>query len=182
MYSCENTLEKNSLLEYEMKVARFRIWLNSYLDYEYVHAVAVLCKWGLKRTRPRASVPHISNFRPIIYNYLIRVVDTSSLNEWQTVQIQISWLLKKPTDLDLHCSQRQTYQGSEGPGSNPKQFFLPLTVTRQFLCCSSSLFVRLWFHMWSLFCPYLFPISPSFGALGRMCFVIVAFSGYLHIF
>ena len=22
---------------------------------------------------------------------------------WQTVQIQISWLLKKPTDLDLHC-------------------------------------------------------------------------------
>ena len=21
----------------------------------------------------------------------------------QTVQIQISWLLKKPTDLDLHC-------------------------------------------------------------------------------
>ena len=27
--------------------------------------------------------------------------------EWQTVQIQISWLLQKPTDLDLHCLQMQ---------------------------------------------------------------------------
>ena len=36
-------------------------------------------------------------------DYLIQVVDTYSLFEWQTVQIQISWLLKKPTDLDLHC-------------------------------------------------------------------------------
>ena len=26
---------------------------------------------------------------------------------WQTEQIQISWLLQKPTDLDLHCLQRQ---------------------------------------------------------------------------
>ena len=25
----------------------------------------------------------------------------------QTMQIQISWLLKKPTDLDLNCLQRQ---------------------------------------------------------------------------
>ena len=27
------------------------------------------------------------------------------------MQIQISWLLKKPTDLDLHCSQRQGTSG-----------------------------------------------------------------------
>ena len=27
--------------------------------------------------------------------------------------------------------------------------------------------VRLWFHMWPLFCLYLFLISPSFGRLGR---------------
>ena len=26
---------------------------------------------------------------------------------WQTVQIQISWLLQKPNDLDLQCLQRQ---------------------------------------------------------------------------
>ena len=36
-------------------------------------------------------------------DYLIQVVDTYSHTERQTVQIQISWLLKKPTDLDLHC-------------------------------------------------------------------------------
>ena len=40
-------------------------------------------------------------------DYLIQDVDINSRNEWQTVQIQISWLLKKPTDLDLHCFIRQ---------------------------------------------------------------------------
>ena len=42
-------------------------------------------------------------------DYLIQVVDMNSHTEWQTVQIQISWLLQKPTDLDLHCLQRQGY-------------------------------------------------------------------------
>ena len=32
------------------------------------------------------------------------------------VQIQISWLLKKPTDLDLHCLQNRVYPGSAGQG------------------------------------------------------------------
>ena len=40
-------------------------------------------------------------------DYLIKIVDINSHTEWQTVQIQISWLLKKPTDLGLHCLQRQ---------------------------------------------------------------------------
>ena len=40
-------------------------------------------------------------------DYLIQVVYTHSNTEWQTVQIQISWLLQKPTDMDLHCLQRQ---------------------------------------------------------------------------
>ena len=44
-------------------------------------------------------------------DYLIQVVDINSNTEWQTVQIQISWLLKKPTDLDLHCLQRQGLSG-----------------------------------------------------------------------
>ena len=33
-----------------------------------------------------------------------------------------------------------------------------------------------------LYCRYLFLISPSIGALRRMCFVIVAFPGYLHVY
>ena len=41
--------------------------------------------------------------------------------------------------------------------------------------------LHLWFKMWHLFCPYLFLISPSFGTLGGLCFVIVAFPGYLRI-
>ena len=36
--------------------------------------------------------------------------------------------------------------------------------------------------MWFLCCPYLFPISPSFDASGGMCFKIVAFPGYLHLY
>ena len=42
---------------------------------------------------------------------LFQIVAISSHTEWQTVQIQISWLLKKPTDLDLHCLQRQGISG-----------------------------------------------------------------------
>ena len=40
-------------------------------------------------------------------DYLIQGVDTNSHTEKQTVQIKISWLFQKPTDLDLHCLQRQ---------------------------------------------------------------------------
>ena len=40
-------------------------------------------------------------------DYLIQIVHINSHTLWQTVQIQISWLLQKPTDLDLHCLQRQ---------------------------------------------------------------------------
>ena len=35
----------------------------------------------------------------------------NSHSYWQTVQIQISWLLKKPSDLGLHCLQRQDLSG-----------------------------------------------------------------------
>ena len=30
------------------------------------------------------------------------------------MQIQVSWLLQKPTDLDLHCLQNRVYPGSAG--------------------------------------------------------------------
>ena len=44
-------------------------------------------------------------------DYLIKVIDINSHTKWKTVQIQISWLLQKPTDLDLHCLQRQGISG-----------------------------------------------------------------------
>ena len=39
------------------------------------------------------------------------------------MQIQISWFLQKPTDLDLHCLQRRVYPGSAGQGLRGIVFF-----------------------------------------------------------
>ena len=44
-------------------------------------------------------------------DYLIQIVGINSHTQWQTVQIQIGWLLQKPADLDLHCLQRQGISG-----------------------------------------------------------------------
>ena len=63
-------------------------------------------------------------------DYLIQIVDKNSHSDWQTVQIQISWLLQKPTDLDLHCLQKQDYPGSAGQGLNENIVFL-LTISYQ---------------------------------------------------
>ena len=56
-----------------------------------------------------------------------------------------------------------------------------LTIPRLFFCCSYSLFVCRWFLMWRLFCYYVFLISPSFGASGRLRFVMVAFPVYISL-
>ena len=55
----------------------------------------------------------------LIFNqsdYLIQIIDINSHTDWQTVQIQISWLLQKPTDLVQHCLWGRVYPGSEGQG------------------------------------------------------------------
>ena len=44
-------------------------------------------------------------------DFFIQIVDINLHTCWQTVQIQISWLLQKPTDLDLHCLQKQDVSG-----------------------------------------------------------------------
>ena len=58
---------------------------------------------------------------------------------------------------------------------------LRLTIPRQPLYHSSPLFVRLWFHMWRLFCPYLFLIL-SFSLCLRQFFGIVAHPGYIQLY
>ena len=42
---------------------------------------------------------------------LIQIVDIDSQTKWQTMQIQISWLLLKPADLDLLCLKMQGLSG-----------------------------------------------------------------------
>ena len=100
------------------------------------------------------------------------------------MQIQISWLLQKPTDLDLHCLQRQDISGFsrtrvKGEVSREWNYFKPpssflQTVTR--LCCSSSsLFVRPWFHVafiLSVFVPYLTFFCCPGEAVLRDCGII----------
>ena len=63
---------------------------------------------------------------------LIQIVDINSHSEWQTVQIKISWLLKKPTDLDLHCLQMQGSAGQELK-------LIKILITLGFFTCKSWL-------------------------------------------
>ena len=48
--------------------------------------------------------------------YLIQIFVINLHIWWQTVQIQISWLHQKPTDLDLHCLLRQSMSCSAREG------------------------------------------------------------------
>ena len=80
-------------------------------------------------------------------DYLIQIADINSHTEWQTVLIQISWLLK-PTDLDLYCFEEanwsgftlfaKAYPGSAGQGltlfkrENKTCYFM------WFVCCAND--------------------------------------------
>ena len=55
-----------------------------------------------------------SLFEPVSCVFSINTED--SVGAWETVQILISWLLKKPADLDLHCFLNRIYPGSAGQG------------------------------------------------------------------
>ena len=49
-------------------------------------------------------------------------------------------------------------------------------------CCTTWTFLLPFFHMWRLFCHYLFLVCPSLGATERLYFVIVTLSGYIHVY
>ena len=63
-------------------------------------------------------------------DYLILIVDKNPHIQWQTSQIQISWLLQKPTDLDLRYLQKQGISGFNRTRVNPSpaepRYALPL--------------------------------------------------------
>ena len=54
---------------------------------------------------------------------LIYVVDKNSDIDWQIVRIQISWLIKKQTDRDLHCLQSWGILEFSGTRINNQQIF-----------------------------------------------------------
>ena len=50
-----------------------------------------------------------------------------SKGAWKAVQILVSWLHKKPADLDLHCFLKRIYPGSAGQGLKFKFFSNEIT-------------------------------------------------------
>ena len=69
-----------------------------------LHCLQRQARSGFSRTRVKTPCPLL------IFSwsdYLIQTVAINSHTYWQAVQILISWLLQKPTDLDLHCLQMQ---------------------------------------------------------------------------
>ena len=91
---------------------------------------------------------------------LIQISDINSDTKWQTVQIQISWLLQKPTDLDLHCLQKQGISGLSRTRVKKVSFCLALytevnsqtfvvisckTIYRDYLCTKSNILVIVFF-------------------------------------
>ena len=98
-------------------------------------------------------------------------VDSNSNNEWQTVQIQISCFLQKPTDLDLHCLQRQGISG-----------FSRTRVIKHYndiLLCFRRLSESLFFFF-SFF--FFFCLAQSFFLLFVVFFVCVFFFAWYKSF
>ena len=94
----------------------YQIWRSSWVtNMNYL----LLCKFSLSCTFKKGSLTLVrlnkltsmptSNFQPI--RLLEQVCWYKFTYLMTTVQIQFSWLLKKPADLDLHCLQSQGISG-----------------------------------------------------------------------
>ena len=57
-------------------------------------------------------------------DYLIQIVDINSHNEWQTVQIQISWLLRSKLIWIYTVCKGRVYPGSAGQGLSTMLLYL----------------------------------------------------------
>ena len=101
-------------------------------------------------------------------DYLILIADTNSHTEWQTVQIQIRWLLQKPTDLDLHCLQRQGISGF----SRTRVKLLDLTSTLTWISVTG---LRVQFlSVWAFFSS-IFKLKSTKFNLGRIQIDLLAY-------
>ena len=108
-------------------------------------------------------------------DYLIQIIDKNSHTGWQTVQIQISWLLQKPTDLDLHCLQRQ---GSARQGF--RTFVIILEKSFTILCRLSSFLKMLLVFIVFIFCSFChFHVLLCYGletrSVNKQCFIYIRF-------
>ena len=74
----------------------------------------------IKMPRPRLIFRQSDN--------LIRIVAINLHTLWQTMQIQIRWLQKKPTDLNLHFYKARVYPGSAGQGLSNWQKYVEVVL------------------------------------------------------
>ena len=72
-------------------------------------------------------------------DYLIQVVDINSHTEWQTVQIQISWLLRSQLIWIYTVCKRRIYPGSAGLGLR-FLFCFGFPFETNFVCCFTEWF------------------------------------------
>ena len=79
-------------------------------------------------------------------------------------------------NLRLHQLSREVSRATK-TGLSPEVVFI-LTVSKQFLCWRSLCVFGLIYGV----CPYLFLIFPSFGISGGLCFMMVAFPRFLHLY
>ena len=105
-----------------------------------------------------ACVPSEDSDQPGHPPSLIRVFAVRMKNVWV-----LSYLLSASEDSDQN-------------GRMPRLIWVFAGRTCHFVG-----FVVHWLMCDILFCHYLFLISPPFGSLRRLCFVIVTFPGYLHL-
>ena len=101
--------------------------------------------------------------------YLIQVVDTNLHTYPQTVQIQINWLLQNPTDLDLHCLQRQGISGFSKTRVNEYPCASNECPQHTFLCRNKNHIKTFWFEK-----------SVLSGAMTSILFTPSIGTPYLH--
>ena len=75
----------------------------------------------------------------------------------------------------MMCASKTGF-GPPTPRTFPAYRSKVVTLLQFFIVCVPV------FQMWNSSCYYLFSVSPAFGASGRLCFVIVAFPGYFHLY
>ena len=90
-------------------------------------------------------------------DYLIQIVDINPHTKWQTVQFQVTWLLQKLTDLDLHCFQRQGISGLSRTRVKVPWQIVANSIFRCCWFCFAFCLEKIWEHfMWKYFLFFVF--------------------------
>ena len=109
---------------------------------------------------------------------------SNSVDPDETAHYELSHLdlccLQKPVIIACGSERVKVRFRASKTGLNPTPTDRSKVVSLFYICSTSFLCVCCF--ICGVFCPYLFLIPPSFGALGWRCSVFEAFSGYLPLY